>query len=376
MTFRNTRLSVLLTGLCAVLPALAQDGAPEEQQDLTTTLPEGKLTPTRIEQCATVEQGVSRLECYDRFLKPEETKNINKQTDPDLLEAAESVGVDTEALSADGQETRPPSLVEQVLARQQALFSYSGTFVRHRANYLLPITYGDPVNQAPRSAQFGREPLQEDFSNFEAKFQFSVRIPVLTGLFPDRTRLWAAYTQLSFWQAFNREESSPFRESNYEPELFLSYEPALKLGPGSIDIVSIGINHQSNGLSDPLSRSWNRIIGNVVYSNNRWVMSASPWYRIPESSKEDNNPDIYNYLGYGDYNITYKLPDDTTLGLLFRNNLDFDENRSTFRLDYTFPLSDSVRAYVQYFHGWGETLIDYNHHVKRIGIGITIADWL
>lgn len=374
MNRKSASFSVLLIGLGTAISALAQDVNEPGGNGMTNGLPEGQPAPTRIEQCAAIAMGVSRLECYDQFLKPRQTQPVQQETDPDLLDAAESIGLDRETL--DEEEARPPSLVEQLLARQQALFSYSGTFVRHRANYLLPVTYGSPVNQAPKSVQFGREPLQEDFSNMEAKFQFSVRIPLLTGLFPERTRLWAAYTQLSFWQAFNRDESSPFRESNYEPEIFLSYEPALKLGPGSIDIVSIGINHQSNGLSDPLSRSWNRLLGNVVYSNNRWVMSASPWYRIPESKSEDNNPDIYKYLGYADYNVTYKLPDETTIGMLFRNNLDFDENRSTVRLDYTFPLSDSVRAYVQYFHGWGETLIDYNHHVKRIGIGITIADWL
>lgn len=355
-------LSLLMAG-----PATAEN-TPAAAQDQAEIAP-----PDTVEECAEIEQGIRRLACYDHFLSDE---SMNRGVDPDLVEAAESLGLDRDAVDDPDAEKRKPSLVEQILARQRALFSYSGAFVRHRANYLLPVTYVDDPNNAPKSANFGREPLQEDFTNIEAKFQFSVRMPVLTGLFPDRTNLWVAYTQLSFWQAYNSDESSPFRESNYEPEIFFSYQPGLSVGPGSLDLVSIGLNHQSNGRSDPLSRSWNRILGNVVYSNDRWVFSVSPWYRIPESDSEDNNPDIHKYLGYADYRFAYRIAEDAGVGLLFRNNLDSDENRSTFRIDYTFELSDSVSAYVQYYHGWGESLIDYNHHVKRIGLGIVIADWL
>lgn len=352
-------------------PALGQVGG-NRSADPELSAPEFD-PPATVEECADVEQGVTRLACYDHFLDPDGVPDSG--VDPGLLEAAESIGVDREELEATQKKKRNPSLVEQFLARQRALFSYSGAFVQHRANYLLPVSYVDPINNAPRSANFGREQLQEDFNNIEAKFQFSVRMPVLTGLFSERTNLWVAYTQLSFWQAYNSGESSPFRESNYEPEIFFSYQPGLSFGPASVDLVSLGFNHQSNGRSDPLSRSWNRIMANIVISNDRWILDLTPWYRIPESDGDDNNPDIHKYLGYGNYELTYKLPDDTTLGVMFRNNLDFDDNRSSFRLDYTFPLSESVSAYVQYYHGWGESLIDYNHHVKRIGVGITIANW-
>lgn len=365
-----------LLGLAVTLaaPALAENTSSKPATNNSRNTADF-VPPSDIEQCAEIEQGVRRLQCYDHFLQPSSLDEDQEGLDPDLKDVAESLGMDGEDLEKT-QKRAKPTLVEQLLSRQRALFSYSGAFVRHRPNFLLPITYVDDNNSAPKSVPFGRQSIPEDLDNLEAKFQFSVRMPVLTGLFPDRTSLWVAYTQLSFWQGYNRDESSPFRETNYEPEVFFSYEPRLRIGPGSFDILSIGFNHQSNGRSDPFSRSWNRILANIVYSNDRWVFSASPWYRIPEDTDEDNNPDIHKYLGYGDYNFTYKLAEDTTLGVLFRNNLDFDENRSTFRLDYTFALSDSLSAYVQYYHGWGESLIDYNHHVKRIGVGITLADWL
>lgn len=373
-----SRITTLFTplglSLLIAVPALAQD-ASSQTRSVTESSPSQLPPPADIRECAEIAQGVRRLRCYDHFLQPDDGQTPDVGVDPDLVDTLESFGIDADEFKESQQRRRDPTLVEQTLERQRTLFSYSGAFVRHRANYLLPVSYVDTVNNAPLSPNFGREQLQEDFSNVEAKFQFSLRLPVLTGIFNDRTTLWAAYTQVSFWQAYNSPESSPFRESNYEPEIFLSYQPGLNIGPGSFDFLSIGFNHQSNGRSDPLSRSWNRILANVVYSNDRWVFSVSPWYRIPESSNEDNNPDIHKYLGYADYNFSYKLADDATVGLLFRNNMDLDENRSTFRLDYTFPISDSLSAYVQYYHGWGESLIDYNRNVQRIGIGIKIRDF-
>ncbi|UCD36570.1 MAG: phospholipase A [Nitrospiraceae bacterium] len=31
---------------------------------------------------------------------------------------------------------------------------------------------------------------------------------------------------------------------------------------------------------------------------------------------------------------------------------------------------------MQYYNGYGESLIDYNDYVSRVGLGIMITDWL
>lgn len=261
---------------------------------------------------------------------------------------------------------------EESLERDRALVSYSGALIPHRRNYLLFATWADRVNQVPSSPSFEDRPIRPRLQSTETKFQLSFKVPMLTGVFDNRTRLWAAYTQQSHWQAYNWDQSSPFRETNFEPEVFLSHEPDWELGDGRVELLRVGFNHESNGREEPFSRSWNRIKGEVVYSTNRWVFSLSPWYRIPESPNDDDNPDIDRYLGNGDFSVGYEADGRYTVDARFLNNLRSDDNRTSVELNLSFPLSDSFKAHFQYYNGYGETLIDYNERIQRLGIGVSL----
>ncbi|MFE8071176.1 phospholipase A [Marinobacteraceae bacterium S3BR75-40.1] len=315
-----------------------------------------------VEDCSLIEKGVERLACYDRFLQTEEAA---EQTEP---APAENSAAPEDAAKKD-------SLISRLMAQQKALWSYSGSFLAYRPMYILPITWMDDPNQAPVSENFGATPLKEKLDNKEVKYQISFKLPLLTGVLDNRTTLWFGYTQVSLWQAYNRNESAPFRETNFEPELFLQYATRWDIGPGQLDLLAIGLDHQSNGRSDPFSRSWNRIMGQILYSTDEWVAAIRPWYRIPPHGQDDN-PDIQQYLGYAEYNLMWKAGDGNQLGIQLHNNLQTDHNRTSARLMWTFPLSESLDGYVEYFNGYGETLIDYNHRQQRIGIGVMIANWL
>jgi phospholipase A1 len=39
-------------------------------------------------------------------------------------------------------------------------------------------------------------------------------------------------------------------------------------------------------------------------------------------------------------------------------------------------MSRRVKWFLQYFNGYGESLIDYNAYTHRFGIGIALTDWL
>ncbi len=281
------------------------------------------------------------------------------------------------AVPAQSEDVRGEStLAQSTIERDEELIRYSGTFMPHRRNYLLLMSQASSISQQPSSPAFDDEPFGAEMQDEEIKFQLSFKLPLLTGIFDDRTRLWFAYTQQSHWQAYNWDESSPFRETNFEPEFFLSHNLDWEMGPGRLDLVTLHLNHQSNGREDPFSRSWNRIKGSVTYSSNRWAFILMPWYRISESESGDDNPDIDEYLGHGELNVLYNPDGRYTLGARVFNNLRSSDNRTSVELSWSFPLARSFKAYFQYYNGYGETLIDYNNRIQRFGIGVSLNDWL
>jgi phospholipase A1 len=186
--------------------------------------------------------------------------------------------------------------------------------------------------------------------------------------------LWFGYTQRSFWQLYNSKDSAPFRETNYEPELLLNFRTDFRILGLTGRFINLGFNHQSNGQSEPLSRSWNRIVANFGFERGRFSLLLKTWYRIPESSKDDDNPNIEKFLGYGELWAYYFLKKHR-FGLMLRNNFSFHTNRGALQAEWSFPIYEWMYGYIQYFVGYGESLIDYNHAVNRIGIGFILADW-
>ena len=127
-----------------------------------------------------------------------------------------------------------------------------------------------------------------------------------------------------------------------------------------------------------MSRSWNRIYADFIFEHDDLYFSFKPWLRIPEDDDDDDNRDITDYMGNFELLGVYKLPRNQTFGLMLRNNLDFSggENRGAVQVDYSFPISGNLRGYLQWFNGYGESLIDYDAKVNSLGAGIQISDWL
>lgn len=269
------------------------------------------------------------------------------------------------------------SAFEERLRQERLTEDIPFVITPHRTNYLLPVAYGN---------NFNFEPVASDptagVDDVEIKFQFSFKLSVARDLFHDNGTLYFAYTNLSFWQAYNKDVSSPFRETNHEPELFVSVDNDWDVFGMTNRANAIGISHQSNGRSGTLSRSWNRIYGLFLFDRGRFLLAVKPWYRIPENDKAsptdpdgDDNPDIDKYLGYGEIHAFYKW-DKQTIGLMLRNNLRRHDNKGAVQVDWAFPLGRRLKGYVQFFNGYGESLIDYDRSVNRIGIGVLLTDWL
>lgn len=236
----------------------------------------------------------------------------------------------------------------------------------HKPNYLLPVTYNDSPHQVEDPAVEGA------LDEVEMKFQLSVKAPIKQNLFGPRSTLYFAYTNQSYWQSYNDSVSRPFRETNHEPEIFFTLPNDWKLAGFTNRLMIFGATHQSNGRSGELSRSWNRIYADFVFERGNFYVSIKPWYRIPES--DDDNPDILDFMGHGELRFAY-AKQRFTYSFMMRNNLDAD-NKGAYELNFSFPISDRVKGFAQWFYGYGESLIDYDAPTNRIGIGVALTDWL
>lgn len=270
--------------------------------------------------------------------------------------------------------TEPVSVLEKRRALERYTRDNPFVLTPHRPNYVLPITYLKDPNEAVYN-----DPDTE-LQHLEFQFQLSLKVLLWENLFGNNGHLSVAYTNRSFWQSYNSELSSPFRETNHEPEVILTFENDWEILGFRNAANQIIFNHQSNGRSGDLSRSWNRLMLNAVFERENFMFSVMPWYRIPEDDKDypgdpdgDDNPDIERYMGFFEWIGSWQRQQNTYT-LMLRNNLRSD-NRGAVELSWSYPINRRIKTYVKYFNGYGESLIDYDQSSESVGIGFLISDW-
>ncbi len=175
------------------------------------------------------------------------------------------------------------------------------TLYPYDTNYIIYTQTSDLNKEAIASYDWAENARKD-----EVKFQLSLAFPLWRGILGPNSVLGASYTQKSWWQLSNSEESSPFRETNYEPQLFLGFATDYRFAGWTLRDVEMGYNHDSNGRSDPTSRSWNRLYTRLMAENGNWLVEVKPWYVVGNT---DDNPDITKYMGYYQLKIGYHLGD-------------------------------------------------------------------
>lgn len=284
------------------------------------------------------------------------------------------------------QELKNSGPASERLEREKLVQQSAFVISPHRQNYMLFGTYNDRPNQAPWTAEEAFPEFEKPLQHQEAKIQISFKVPLLKErLLVENDNIFFGFTLKSFWQMYNKKLSAPFRETNYRPEIFYRAPLGIRFMEGEF-VGRLGFEHESNGRSQFFSRSWNRIYAGLGYHRDNWVLYMQPWYRLPESqkiddgnpdtlppAKGDDNPNIDDYMGYYEFYAIYKN-DSIEVSSMLRQH--FSTGKGAFEAGISFPLFNRLRGYFQYFNGYGESLIDYNHSVQRIGFGVLLTDFL
>ncbi|MBK9302851.1 MAG: phospholipase A [bacterium] len=226
----------------------------------------------------------------------------------------------------------------------------------HKEIFLLPYTYCAEYH--------GRRA--------EAVFQLSAKHRLFG------SRFYVAYSQISFWQAYDIHNSSPLRDTNYNPEIF--YRGAPTAYAAGVVGADAGLEHESNGQLVPLSRSWNNFYLTPWYQRGNLLLMLKLRYRIPEPAKADpgdalgdDNPDITDYLGHSDVHLYYRPGKGHLAHLAVRGIL--DSGRGSAALHYSLPVPRSSDSFLvlRMSHGYGESLLDYRESITRFGFGVMFA---
>lgn len=365
---------------------------------VAAVLPAAAVANDAALQCTLLQDNALRLACYDKVfaaqLPPEQPLSEHEADGKPQLDVVQSVRqsignkeatlvFDTpEGQGEPSQELADAAAAYTPLSQMYDLDANDPhgilTVREHNPMYLMPAWYNSSPNYAPSSPTRGAA-SQERFSDqkrIETKMQVSFKSKIAEDLFKSRADLWFGYTQKSDWQIYNQgRRSAPFRNTDYEPEIFIT-QPVKSRLPwgGRLRMLGVGFAHQSNGQSRPESRSWNKVYAMAGMEWGKLTVIPRVWMRLFDSSGEDNdNPDLTKYLGYGDVKLQYRLNDKHNFSTTLRYNP--KSGYGAAEAAYTFPIKGKLQGVVRGFHGYGESLIDYNHKQSGIGFGLMFNGW-
>jgi phospholipase A1 len=331
-----------------------------------------------LADCKALEDDPKRLACYDA-ISGRTVTTADKQM-PAVVGAVRNDVSGISAVARAPVDTTVPGTKASNLSERwdldggpsPSLFSLRP----YKPVYILPAFYSSSPNLHPTSPNASNNAdLNGPIDHAEAKFQYSLKAKLLEDVGFAGSNFWLGYTQTSYWQVYNGERSRPFRESDYEPELMYTAPTHYSLAGVDGKLIGLSLTHQSNGRDNPQSRSWNRVIGQIGLESGDWTVLVRPWLRLREKASKDDNSDILNYMGRGEVIAIGKLGN-SQLSVTLRHSLRVgNESHGSVRVDYAFPVYGYLKGYVQAFSGYGENLLDYNHHQNAIGLGVSLGEW-
>jgi phospholipase A1 len=332
-----------------------------------------------LRRCAAIGAAADRLACYDQLAGRAPAPDGPPAVTPIAPVASSSLQA-AGTLRSDPAEARSPGLLgrywELDPQDKRGIFN----FVGYRPNYVLPVHITSRINRSPSSPTQAAVSLPA-YRREEAKFQLSLRTKLAQDVLLPNADLWAGFTQQAFWQVWNGKDSKPFRNSDYEPELIYMIPTGEALRPLPFGwqwrYTQLGLAHQSNGQSDPLSRSWNRVYAGAGFERGDWSLAARFTQRLNEPRATDNNPDMVDYRGRGELQLNW-VGGNQTASLIYRSTLT-GLKHGALQFEWTYPFfrdqPNGLRWFFQAFRGYGETLTDYNFRQSSFGLGVSFLQF-
>ncbi|MEH6659804.1 phospholipase A [Leeuwenhoekiella marinoflava] len=201
----------------------------------------------------------------------------------------------------------------------------------------------------------------------DIKYQISFKQLITRRDLPFDSELFLTYTQKAFWNVY--EFSSPFQEVNFNPGIGVG-RPIFDKDDKLMGLTELKLEHESNGRDSTYSRSWNSLSFSYhARVNDKFLLGVKAW--VPFAYKD--NPDLINYIGYGELNLNYDINKDFILDVQARKGNKWDWKGSIrTRLTYKISRSTNQHIMLEWFNGYGESLIAFDQHRSMIRIGYII----
>ena len=214
-----------------------------------------------------------------------------------------------------------------------------------------------------------------------AKFQLSFKFRIFQPENPASAalldNLYFGYTQFSLWDV--GKESAPFRDTNYRPSVFY-YRPDTGIRGGALTRLSFagGIEHESNGRDGDASRAINTVFVRPTFhfgdlNDYHWKFEPKLYAYLTRTG----NTDIAHYRGFGDFRVSYGAPNGWELAATLRKGT--RKGYGSVDAQVTYPMSRIFTGtagylFIQYFTGYGESLLDYNHKLgSQLRVGYSLS---
>lgn len=242
----------------------------------------------------------------------------------------------------------------------------------------LPMTYeiqkkSNELFGANSSAKFSYHlPGYFIFGKDDLKLQLSGKYRVAHS-----ANLYIGYTQLMFWSIYD--DSLPFKEINYNPEIFYR---VVEHESNFIRSLDFGVAHNSNGKDKEESRSINRVFlkanSSRAYGQHNLITGLKLYYIFDKDPPPLN---ITQHLGFWELKAAFTnviTHNKSHLALEFKlyagkKVYDLDKGGRELGLVYNFGSDNFNPAlYLQYFSGYGENLIDQDKKRDTVRLGFML----